>query len=456
MALLVLLVLVVVLSIVLLTALARRDAYFTMIVQDTTKFISVGESLKSILANVTGFKLSTALDLDNRQWLIPAKSEADWFGAFFRDARVVWFQKLLWKRLGIRFFGFLWPQVHVHWFDIRSMRTVKDPPPTNPDAPPPVRSRIVEVHPDNTRVNELRFMVPRPVYLEGIDLGEDNAKINLVLLPIYRQVIPALPVYTLQGNFFTLLDAAIEAAVVDFAASHRVAVYKALGPDGNENPKAGQFAADSIDQVPADERDLCEESPLTFALWLKLTKAGEGSPMERRLRNLNVSRRYLEDLRVKPGAEELVEYIEKSLIQGELTPIATERLRELIPSGIVPRFGFALVSYRLVAWEPHPDTKPLADALREKETNLHAAEGVRQKAYGERDAALAAATGQRAKYNLVDALIEKGVDANVAATVLREQIRTENVRDSKLNTWVEGGSGVTPVVPISGSPTSST
>lgn len=454
---LVLIALTVVLLIVLVVVLANRDAYFTMVAQDSTKYISVGESLKYILANITGFKLSATLDLDNRQWIVPASDEEDRLKAFFRNRSWVGLQRFLWQKLGVVFFGFLWPQVYVQWFNIRSIKTVKEVSEVAADAP--LRARIVDSHGDAaTIVNELRFVVPRPVYLDGVELAGDNAKINFLLLPVYRQVIPALPVYTLRGDFFTLLDAAIQAAVVDFASSHRVAVYKTeRDVEGNvTNPHAaGQFAYDFWDPMgtiiahgedPNEYRRKYEPSPLTYSLWLKLTKAGENSPLERHFHTLNVNAAYLQRLDDR-GRTELAAYARDHLAHGHP---ATGALPSAIPSGIIPRFGFALVSFRNVEWEPHPSTKPLADALLAKETEFHTAEGVREKAKGERDRILFVREGEAARYDaLLSALIKNGVDPNVAAQVAATQIRMEQVAASKLTTYVEGGASAQPVVPLS-------
>jgi hypothetical protein len=95
----------------------------------------------------------------------------------------------------------------------------------------------------------------------------------------------------------------------------------------------------------------------------------------------------------------------------------------------------------------------LAKALLQKETRFHEAEGVRQEAYGVRDAILARATGESSRYKqLADSLIEREVSPDVAAEVVRTQIRTENIggKDSKVVTYVEGGSPASVMVPAQG------
>ena len=432
--------------------LANLGAYFTKIAQGTTSFITRGKSLRMVLPNIGGYRMSNDEDLDGRHWLIPEKNPEVVLKSFFHKSlpRTIWFQKWLWKQFGVRFISVAWPHTHVHWFDIRSRKRLAERNEVTPDAP--LRSRVVE-SPESTKVDHLLFLVPRPVYLEGVELAGDNARINLLLLPIYRQVIPTLSVYYLKGDFFSPLDGAIEAAMVDFFSSHRVAVYKT-----GKKKKKGEFYKDTYDPPQGDlarkeyEKQY-ESSALTYSLWLKLTKGGEGSPIEVRLRTLNVSAAYRRNLKSEEK-QELVEYIDKHLTPG--TPpeeISSETLKQLIPSGIVPRFGFALVSFRVVEWEAHESTIDLAKALLQKETELHTAEGVRQKAYGQRDAILALAEGESSRYlRLVTALVDKGVNPDIAADVVATQLRTENVRDSRLTTYVEGGGRTGTGVMIPASP----
>ena len=422
----------VVLTIVIILQLSNLGAYLTTIAQGTTVFINTGDSLRSIWPNVSGYRMSQAKDLDGQQWLIPEEDEANREEAFFRDSHLGtrWFQKLLWKRFGIRFISWFWPHNAVHSFDIRSRNRIEER--NKIEADTPLRSRVVK-SPEPTVVDHLLFTVPRPVFVEGVELAGDNSRINLLLLPIYRQVIPSLPVYNLKGDFFTPLDAAIEAAMVDFFASHRVAVYK-------KGPKKGEFAKDAID-TSKEEAELKEfdQVPLTYSSWLQLTKGGENSPIERHLRHLNASVEYLDHLAEKGDTEELIKYVKKLTHNAPATTIGGKSASK-IPSGIVPRFGFALVSFRVVEWEAHESTKDLAKALLAKETKRHEAEGIREEAYGKRDATDALGTGESGRFDkMVKALVKHKVDPNIAAQVVATQLRMENVRGSKLTTYVEGG-----------------
>ena len=222
-----LLTLIAVLAVIVILLLSNFGAYFTKISQGTTAFITAGDSLQEILPNISGYKMSDEADLENQHWLIPEKDKEEQIAALFRDSMhgTVWFQKWLWRKFGVKFISWFWPQIRIHEFDIRKggRRRIEARNEVGADAP--LRSRVID-SPEKTIVDSLLFLAPRPVYMEGVELAGDNSKINLLLLPVFRQVIPSLPVFNLKGDFFTLIDAAIEAACVDFFAKHRVALFK--------------------------------------------------------------------------------------------------------------------------------------------------------------------------------------------------------------------------------------
>lgn len=415
-----LLALIAILAIVIILLLNNLGAYFTEVAKGTTAFIVAGKNLQEILPNIDGYKKSSDVDLEGQHWLIPAKDEDEQIATLFHDAMfgTAWFQKWLWKRSGVKFISLFWPQNRVHKFDIRKGGRRRIVARNELVADAPLRSRVVDSE-EKTTVDSLLFLAPRPVYMEGVELAGDNSKINLLLLPIFRQVIPSLPVFNLKGDFFTLLDAAVEAAVVDFFSTH--CVKDAQG----------------------------KETPLTYYYWLKLAKAGGESFLESHLRKLNANKSYRDKLKTA-SKNDLVKYID-DITHGELVEEnPSDKVKKIAPSGIIQRFGFALMSFRIVEWEPHSSTKPLADALLSKETQAHTAEGVRQKAFGERDAAKAQAEGDTSRFAMpIEALVKLKVDPNVAANVLATQLRTENIRDSKVTTYVEGGASASVMIQAS-------
>lgn len=426
------------LIIVTILLLNNLGAYFKEPARGTTTFINAGKTLKAVWPNIGGYKMSEDVDLEGRHWLVHLEnrgeskaSKKEWLESFFHDSlwATVWFQKWLWKKFGIRFMGWFYPQVNVHSFDIRSrLRLLEGANLTSADMP--LKDRVVDsFEPDgktksSTIVDSLLFLVPRPVYVHGVFLAGDNSRINILVQPIYRQIIPVLPVYYLKGDFFTQLDGAVESAVVDFCATHRV------GPDNDE--------------------------PLTFNAWLGLAKAGGESSLGSHLRKLNATQSYRDKLN-EDGKEKLAEYVD-DIMQNTLDEEVPggAQTKKIAPSGIIQRFGFAIVSVRLIGWEPHKDTKDLSTAILAKETEFHTAEGVRETSYGERDAILAVASGESKRFEtLMEALVKKGVEPNVAAHVVETQLRMENLAKTHLTTYVEGGASTPVLVSNSGSPSTS-
>lgn len=433
--------------------LAHLGWYFSKVEQGSVVFINKGDAMKAVWPNIGGHKLSRSEDFEGRRWLVRTESKKERDSAFFHDSSILtlWFQKILWNKFGMRFIGIFWPYEHVHEFDIDRKRLVEGVDEETGKVSS-LRARIVP-SPNSNTVDSLRFLIPRPVFIEGIELAGDNSKIDLVLLPIFQLVIPALPIYYYKGNFFKLLDGAIEAAMVDFFATHRVAVHR----------KSNEFAHDTYDPESGQDGMTKDEykksflpAPLTYAHWLKLKKTVD-SPMENKLRLINCTKEYY--VRLKEAAkkdrekEELLSHL-NSLIYGihesgnmkkdEKEMPATFRM---IPGGIVPRYGFALTDFRLIDWAASGETKELSEALLKKQTEFHTAEGVREEAYGIRDAIKAKASGESERYrNIIDSLVQKGVNPETAARFLETTTRTENIKGSRVTTYVESGGKRPPVV----------
>ncbi len=452
--------------------LAHYGLYFTSIEKGKTLFISRGKDLKAVLPNVGGHRMSQEQDFNGWRWLVKDDSKGSWyrwFRSFFYSALfgTKLFRYFLWRLFAVIFISPIWPWVQVFLFKVSRMH-LKEGADVDPEKP--LKERVVPSLKREEPVDSLLFLAPRPIYMDGLQLAGDNARINFLFLAIFQQVVPALPVYYLEGDFYPLLDAAVEAAMVDFCAVHRVAV--------DEN---GDFVEDSYDlnsskapKVPTRKRKGEEDedfrkrkeeisrtyrpAPLTYSYWLKMGK-GAGSPIEKHLRKISVSRAYCNRLDGKDadgtditGATKKGELLEH-LKQLDMVPTeeVSPKLVERIGEGIIPRIGFALVSLRLVDWEPNGvgegTTADLATAYRQREIMRRRADGVREEALGVRDAIEARAKGESMRYQqLVAALVEKGVNPNVAAEVLRTDLRTANIRDSNVRTYVEGGASASVMV----------
>jgi hypothetical protein len=292
-------------------------------------------------------------------------------------------------------------------------------------ATPTLQERI---EPDEGDIDSIRFIFPRPMVVERVELAGDNSEVNLLVLMTWRLVIPSLPIFYFEGKFMPLLDADVAAGIVDFCATHQVQVDE----NGNYNPEGKS------------------KSPLTYQLWLRMPK-DKGSPFHRHLIGLNADRDFREDLE-RAGKKELVQHLD-TLLKDTAKEEIPEGLRQKIPLGLVAKYGLVLVDIDILAWEPDKNTKELANAVQAKELAKRKADGVREEALGVRDAKIAHATGEAARFQqLVGALIQNGVDPNTAAEVIRTQLRTENIRDSKIVTYVEGGASSSVMIPASSPP----
>lgn len=421
-----------VLSIIVILMLADIDAFFTKPPLGATTFINEGEDLKEIVPNVKGFMLSDAKDPHGRRWIITEKEGKKSKDAVFSNSLsgTVWFQKWLLKARGVKFMGFFWPHAHVHKFDLRKggVRRVESPKATDDkNKLQPLRNRVVDDD-ERTKVDSLLFVSIRPIYLELVELAGDNSSVNLLYQAIYRQVIPVIPVYDMKGDFYTALDAAAEAEIIDFFSTH-----KERDDDG-------------------------KEVPLTYKRWLELAKAGVEAPLMRHMRNFNISPGYWKKLEnEKEKYAELIEYVKnegwepvpKPLKKTPKTP-EDQSQETLLGSagdeakamGIVPRFGFALVSLRLIGYEPGDEsTRNLVKAILAREVKFHEAKGVREEAEGKKDGDIKIAEGEAARMKRpVEDLIGLGVTADVAAGVVETSIRTANIagQGSKITTYIEG------------------
>ena len=443
--------------------LGELDILFTTIMQGTTAFIMASGSLLAFWPNIGGHRKSYHQDLDGRRWVIPDDNEKACLDSFFRDSmlgtRTI--QKWLWKSYGVRFVS-IWPAVKKLWFNIDRRELLEG----SRAAGLTLQQRVVESEHIDEPVDGLLFITPRPVYVPAVELAGDNSKVDLLLLCVYQQVIPALSVIYLRGDFYPLLDAAIKAAMVDMGATHRVAVFKK--DFKQKGYQKDEFAADfcpnlsNPDEVEQfrewygfDYEKYCKPAPLTYSHWLRLAQSGPKSAIERQLRTLNFSREFYDELwgpkPDKSAKKELTDFIDNvtnyAFKKESKTLSPSEAVRQHIPGGIVQRFGFMLKSVRLVDRAPDDSTVELAKALLAKQTAFHTAEGIRAAAAGERDRLQLVASGEGFRFTaMVSALTEEGVNADLAADVVRTMLRTENIKGSNITTYVEGGSSTSPSI----------
>src|SRR3989344_2345120 len=213
---------------VLIMVVANAQWQFTRIEKGNTAFIVKGDDLKSMLPNVDGYRVSKEKDLEGRRWLVkvnvnktPEEQRKEMREAFNRQLQfgTKWLQWILWNRLGIRFVSWFYPQIKVHKIHISMNRLMEARGVGGgEDKSENLQSRIES---DEGDVDSLRFLVPRPSVVKGVELAGDNAKLDILVLAVFQTVIPALPVFYYKGKFMSLLDAEISAGIIDFCATYK-------------------------------------------------------------------------------------------------------------------------------------------------------------------------------------------------------------------------------------------
>lgn len=417
--------------------LASFGIYFVSPEKGKTTIIMRGGDLKAIWPNVGSHRLSSQEDFNGLRWITKDDGPGSWYRwykSFFHTAfpGTKFFQFLVWKYFGVRFISWFWPWVKVHRFGVSRMHLKEE---STSDPNRSLAERIVPSPRNNEPVDALLQFAPRPISKRSLELAGDNSQVEILFLARFQAIIPTMAVLNLEGDYYPLLDAAVQAAVVDFGANHRVAV--------DEN---GVFIEDSYD--PRKASDSYRPAPLTYDHWIKIG-TGVGSLIERHVLKINVSHAYCKRLEAE-GKTELLGHLKQLgvvpaensnvLPEGELT----ESQREKVADGIIPGIGFALINLEIVDRDSTGQTADLAAAAREKETERLRADGVRQRALGRRDADKEIAAGHAALFGLpVEALTKLGVSPDAAARVLETDMRTRNIggESSKVTTYIEGGGG---------------
>ncbi|MBI2097648.1 MAG: hypothetical protein HYT46_01810 [Candidatus Vogelbacteria bacterium] len=423
------------LSIILMLILAGLQWHFTRIEKGNTAFIVRGDDMKAIWPNVGGHRMSSDEDLDGRRWLIRTDSDTKIRETFTRDMlpETRWLQNKLWDWFGIRFVSWFYPQVRVHKLKLDVTRLKEE---SRVETGKTLRERLEG---DTETIYSLRFLVPRPMVIEGVELAGDNARINLLVLAIFRTVIPSLPIFYYKGRFFPLLDAGVKAGIINFCANYKFPV-----------PVLDERGEPVFDKN--GKTQLTRGESLTYELWLRLDK-GVDSPIQKSLLGLNVGKDFYDSL-VREKKTELVDHI-KLLLGGKEPEEIPDAVKEKMPFGFIRQHGFALQSIEVIDWEAAEETKDLSSALRAKQTAFHKAKGVREEAYGRRDAVEAVGNADAARIGkMVEAVVRsleaKGVLPDQIAEVIKSVFQAEQLKQiPNLQTLILGGAGTMAMVPTS-------
>jgi hypothetical protein len=175
---------------------SKKNLQATTVAMEEFKFVVAGESLHKILPNLKG----AGLDKDDRVTINPKMMCRTYFNPLLEFLRA---------KLGVFWVSIIYPLRKIHKFKIDKYRLVQGGTlPTNHQM-----SDLVAIEPD-VEVDSLRRFIPRPTFINEVEL-KDGIPVDIVVMTEYEVIIPRIPIFSLKGKFFPLLDAAIEAAVND-------------------------------------------------------------------------------------------------------------------------------------------------------------------------------------------------------------------------------------------------
>lgn len=378
-----------VVSVIIIYALAKIDLIFAFVPEGQIVFINKGEDLYDIVANIDGYQLGENGKLKKISKVKSREQPLSDHTARPEESHS-WIKKILWSTLGVYFIGI--PGYYsVKEFKIKRARLRKHEQKDQDD----FAERYIETEDEDKSVKALRWRFPRPVGINSAELGGDGSYISAVVMCLFEVVVPQRPVYELTGDFFDLLESAVKLGFENFCATARFKDGKIVGSDTEDAEK------------------------LTYNKFISLDKK-HGSDISEMMIEINH--------RTKAGKD-------------------TDRKQA--NKGIVEKVGIKLVEAYIFGWDAVGETKKLADAQQAGETAKAKAKGVIAEADGRAEAVrrVAEAEGERFQ-RLILALIEEGVDPDVAAKQIGIFLETENLQKmGNLQTLVQRGGGAMPTVP---------
>ncbi len=175
---------------------SKKNTQATTVALDEFKFIVAGESPVKILHNLKDAWL------DKNDEVTTEKSEEK---AQYNNPLL----NLLKDWLGIYWVSFLYPLREVFSFKIDKKRLVDE----STLKPGHTMADLVKVE-VGQEVKSLRRFFPRPFYASSVEL-KDGFPTNILVMTEFEVIRPKIPVMTYKGNFFPLLDTAVESAIND-------------------------------------------------------------------------------------------------------------------------------------------------------------------------------------------------------------------------------------------------
>jgi regulator of protease activity HflC (stomatin/prohibitin superfamily) len=335
-------------TILFLVAKNRMHAFFPR--EGTIASIVKGETFKTFVPRIEGKTVrkkpfETAPGEEEERWTIDDGESKP---------------GLLEKLAGVYWISITYPFTHLHSMTIDARRLSEG---AKKDAP---ISSLVEHEPKV--IHELRWKFPRPVLVMGVEL-KDNLRIDILTFITFEVVHPYLPIFVFGGDFFELLDSAVESAIIDFCKG------------------------------------------VTYKEFLRTSK-GKGGDR---------------------GSTSISEFTERILRINDEGDI------DGVPDGIIAGVGIRACDAYVYRFDLSEEDKKTQEAVQAEEIARLNAEATRRTAEGTKDANRLALEGEASgARKFMQALIDKGVDPNVAANVYRRMVETTKIGNSSLSTWVEG------------------
>jgi len=184
---------------------AKHEQQFTRVKEGTIKFLMYGNDLAEVIVNVDGKQLAPEDGVPGGR-IVPIEFKKERIRRHWPP------EDYLKDHWGIHFVSLAYPARSVHRFPIIKARLTTK---AVADSESTVIGRI-EVDPEPVMVSELWESFYRPFAVISAET-KDNLHINLLVMGSFRVEIPYIPVFTFRGDFFSLIEFAVNSAVTDYA-----------------------------------------------------------------------------------------------------------------------------------------------------------------------------------------------------------------------------------------------
>ncbi|MEK7185723.1 MAG: hypothetical protein AAB726_03805 [Patescibacteria group bacterium] len=200
---------VVVLIPIILYRARENNQQATSVKEGTMKFKVAGGELVEIIPNVPGYVL--VRDENGFDILMPedkARAEGE---EILRSGPIArWFQ----KKFGFWWVSIFYPAIKIHRFEIFKSRLTTGKKVAGDGAENRSILDVIEDEDEPSLVHELRWRFPMPVGIAGVE-SKDRLRIDILLLCTFQVIMPAIPIFIFNADFFKILRAAVSAAVIN-------------------------------------------------------------------------------------------------------------------------------------------------------------------------------------------------------------------------------------------------